>query len=385
LGSDSISNSNVGDPIVTDNPTDPIAPDNPTANSDPSTGGNSSSTTTGSSSGGPSGGSMGGGAGSSGSGQTIVVSIPSGNGGTPDDSSHHSISASGTISDPVTPDAGTSGNSGTTTSAIDDTPTSNAGTSDSPVGVSSPGASTGGLGTSINPAAIPPNLFISDSNSPGSNQQNIEDDDSEATDSEDESSPEATRQRILTFLEAQRLAGERWTAKGIAEKLDIPIEIAQIAVLHPIGRNVKVEIPDVSGLYEGEKYAQLTGDFSSGNYIDCGILTGLCKVVVGGIVIGVVATVNAAIDLWNHFFPARTKDVPSDNPEERDWKQDKPLTDGEAERLGDPEQLKKDILGSNANIGKYDLYKDKKGNIYVKPKGNKGPGAPTGLNIKDFF
>jgi Bacterial toxin 33 len=359
---------------------------------------------------------MGGGAGLSGTGQTIVISVPSGNGNTSDDPGSYSISTPGSIDDPTVPDntsdpidpidpiasdtptansdpssdgnssnsttGGGAGSSGTGQAIVVSVPS---GSPDSPVGVSNAGTTIGGSGTSINPAAIPPNLFISDSNSSRSNQQNMGDDDSEDSDSEDDTSPEETRQRILTFLEAQRLAGERWTAKGIAEKLDIPIEIARIAVLHPIGRNVKVEIPDVSGLYEGEKYAQLTGDFSSGNYIDCGILTGLCKVVVGGIVIGVVATVNAAIDLWNHFFPARTKDVPSDNPEERDWKQDKPLTDGEAERLGDPEQLKKDILGSNANIGKYDLYKDKKGNIYVKPKGNKGPGAPTGLNIKDFF
>jgi len=31
-----------------------------------------------------------------------------------------------------------------------------------------------------------------------------------------------------------------------------------------------------------------------------------------------------------------------------------------------------------------DLYKDKDGNIVVKPKGGNGPGEPTGLNINDF-
>jgi hypothetical protein len=31
-----------------------------------------------------------------------------------------------------------------------------------------------------------------------------------------------------------------------------------------------------------------------------------------------------------------------------------------------------------------DLYKNKKGDIFVKPKSGKGPGDPTGLNINDF-
>ena len=33
---------------------------------------------------------------------------------------------------------------------------------------------------------------------------------------------------------------------------------------------------------------------------------------------------------------------------------------------------------------RYDLFKDQKGNIYVKPKGGGGPGDPTGLNINDY-
>jgi hypothetical protein len=32
-------------------------------------------------------------------------------------------------------------------------------------------------------------------------------------------------------------------------------------------------------------------------------------------------------------------------------------------------------------VSKYDLYKDRDGNISVKPKNGKGPGEPTGLNI----
>jgi hypothetical protein len=33
---------------------------------------------------------------------------------------------------------------------------------------------------------------------------------------------------------------------------------------------------------------------------------------------------------------------------------------------------------------KFDLFKDPKGNISVRPKSGKGPGDPTGLNINDF-
>jgi filamentous hemagglutinin family protein len=276
------------------NSTDPIAPDNPNPNSDPSSGLSiTSSTSTTGSSGGSSGASMGGGTGSSGTGQTIVISVPSGNGNTSDDpgstpdiiddptvpdnasdpidsiAPDHSTDsiAPDHSTDPIAPDnptansdpstggnssnsttSGGAGSSGSGQTIVVSVPS---GSPDSPVGVSNAGTTIGGSGTSINPAAIPPNLFISDSNSSRSNQQNMGDDDSEDSDSEEDSSPEATRHRILTFLEAQRLAGERWTAKAISEKLDIPIEIARIAVINPIGRDVKVEIPDISGLYGG--------------------------------------------------------------------------------------------------------------------------------------
>ncbi|MCC7001784.1 MAG: hypothetical protein IT357_06490 [Gemmatimonadaceae bacterium] len=36
------------------------------------------------------------------------------------------------------------------------------------------------------------------------------------------------------------------------------------------------------------------------------------------------------------------------------------------------------------NASKFDLFKDSKGNIFVKPKGGQGPGEPTGLNINDY-
>jgi hypothetical protein len=70
----------------------------------------------------------------------------------------------------------------------------------------------------------------------------------------------------------------------------------------------------------------------------------------------------------------------------RNWRQDKLLSKGEINRLekaigwnhGDKGQ-------NNRGGGKKDLYKDKDGNIYEKPKGGKGPGECTGINIKDLY
>jgi hypothetical protein len=63
--------------------------------------------------------------------------------------------------------------------------------------------------------------------------------------------------------------------------------------------------------------------------------------------------------------------------------QDKLLTDDEIRRL---KRGGEDIhaLKGGKNASSKDLYKDRRGDIFVKPKGGKGPGEPTGLNIKDF-
>lgn len=62
---------------------------------------------------------------------------------------------------------------------------------------------------------------------------------------------------------------------------------------------------------------------------------------------------------------------------------DKKLSNGEIDKLKDagfdPHDLKPKKGGS-----KFDLFKDKNGNIIVKPKKGNGPGDPTGLNINDF-
>lgn len=61
-------------------------------------------------------------------------------------------------------------------------------------------------------------------------------------------------------------------------------------------------------------------------------------------------------------------------------KQLKKLSDGEIKKMMkkgvDPHDLKPN--------SKYDLFKDKKGDICVKPKAGNGPGDPTGLNINDY-
>jgi hypothetical protein len=111
--------------------------------------------------------------------------------------------------------------------------------------------------------------------------------------------PNVIQHRILVFTEAQRLAGQKLTAQEIAEQLNIPLEIAQIAVLNPAGDNIKVAVPDLSGLYRGTLYA--------GDSFDTGIFCeDLCKVVVGGVIWAGGLTIKAATDLFNHIFQAKT-------------------------------------------------------------------------------
>ena len=48
----------------------------------------------------------------------------------------------------------------------------------------------------------------------------------------------------------------------------------------------------------------------------------------------------------------------------------------------DAHELKKDALGSNANIAQYDIYQDANGDLWVYRKGGKGEGIPLYENIK---
>lgn len=71
---------------------------------------------------------------------------------------------------------------------------------------------------------------------------------------------------------------------------------------------------------------------------------------------------------------------------ERNPAQDKRLSAGEAKFLKekgfDPEQLKADIVGKN--VSKYDIFKDRAGNLYVKPKSGEGFGERLNMNIVEL-
>ena len=192
--------------------------------------------------------------------------------------------------------------------------------------------------------------------------------------------PEIIRQRILLFVEAQKLAGQKENAQEISNQLNIPLEIAQIAVISPVGDNIKIPLPNLSGLYRGSLHA---GDAAETG-VFCEDL--ICRVVIGGVTVASNLLSDAANFIYNSILHATT-DEGDVGGEARDGSQDQQLSKGEAKKLDkggeNPEKIKQEIVGKK-NSGKYDLYKDKQGNIYVKPKGGQGPGEPTGLNIKNF-
>jgi hypothetical protein len=80
---------------------------------------------------------------------------------------------------------------------------------------------------------------------------------------------------------------------------------------------------------------------------------------------------------------------PADNPGEvgedllRNPAQDKILTQGEIRILEGAGIDIHDVKG-NDHTGVIDLYKDNSGNVYIKAKGGKGPGDPTGINLNDY-
>ena len=73
-------------------------------------------------------------------------------------------------------------------------------------------------------------------------------------------------------------------------------------------------------------------------------------------------------------------DCGNDNPG-RNPAQDKKLTSREIEALEDAGYHPHDLKPGGA---REDLYHDRDGNIYTKPKGGQGPGEPTGLNTKEL-
>ena len=73
----------------------------------------------------------------------------------------------------------------------------------------------------------------------------------------------------------------------------------------------------------------------------------------------------------------------SSSTSERNPSQDKLLSKGEIKELQKNGYDVHELKGGK-NASRFDLYKDKEGNIYVKPKGGGGDGDPTGININDL-
>jgi len=73
----------------------------------------------------------------------------------------------------------------------------------------------------------------------------------------------------------------------------------------------------------------------------------------------------------------------SNKENDRNWKQDKKLTNDDIKKL---EKNGYDIheLKGGKNASKYDLYKDDQGNVYQSLKGNKAPGEPLNINLNNL-
>lgn len=71
------------------------------------------------------------------------------------------------------------------------------------------------------------------------------------------------------------------------------------------------------------------------------------------------------------------------DPDDRDPLQDKKLSKSEIRRLKKAGYDVHDLKGGKG-ASRYDLFKDRQGNIYVKPKSGAGPGDSLGINIKNF-
>jgi RHS repeat-associated protein len=74
---------------------------------------------------------------------------------------------------------------------------------------------------------------------------------------------------------------------------------------------------------------------------------------------------------------------PAEPIQSRNPAQDKILTGGDIKLLQGAGYDIHELKGGE-NASKYDLYKDKAGNVYVKPKGGKGPGDETGINLNEL-
>ena len=115
------------------------------------------------------------------------------------------------------------------------------------------------------------------------------------------------------------------------------------------------------------------------------LITASAALRVGGVVVGVgdfffnaPATAPASVDQLSPTILKEEAERAKEN--ERNPAQDKLLSDGEIKKL---KGAGYDVHDLKPGAGT-DLYKDKAGNIYVKPKGGAGAGDPTGININDY-
>ena len=69
------------------------------------------------------------------------------------------------------------------------------------------------------------------------------------------------------------------------------------------------------------------------------------------------------------------------NSESKNWRDHKKLSPGEIKQL---ERNGWNHREKGRHGGQRDLYKDKEGNVYEKPKGGNGPGEPIGVNLKEL-
>lgn len=90
------------------------------------------------------------------------------------------------------------------------------------------------------------------------------------------------------------------------------------------------------------------------------------------------AVIGATVAGLNHLMHNATD---GDGDGDRNPKQDKPLSKGEIDKL---KKAGWDHSDKGDGGGKIDLYKDKRGNVYEKAKGNKGPGEPIGVNLNNL-
>ncbi len=108
-----------------------------------------------------------------------------------------------------------------------------------------------------------------------------------------------------------------------------------------------------------------------------GGLTGsLPGAVIGGVIgasLGVAGGIILGDIVGNLVFNGNTSDD-AESP------QDKRLSPGE---IGQLEEAGYDVHDLKPN-SKYDLFKDRDGNISVKPKDGSGPGDPTGINLGEL-